>query len=152
MNRTRLYGIATAALLILNIILISFIYVGKIRHRSQEGPRDIIIERLHFDEAQVASYDKLIEDHTENIAKQDKAILETKRMLYENIRNAGDTELVSTLENDLGKLQIGVEKINYNHFRDIKNICKENQLAYFNDLMKDITILFNKPGPRQPRK
>ena len=55
---------------------------------------------------------------------------------------SNNISLKDLFENKLGQLQIDIEKINYNHFLEISKICKENQVSYFDDLLKDLAELF----------
>ena len=47
-------------LLSLSLVVISIMFVGK---PKDKGPRDFIIESLHFDDQQVKQYDKIILFH-----------------------------------------------------------------------------------------
>jgi len=55
---------------------------------------------------------------------------------------SNNISLKDLFENKLGQLQIDIEKINYNYFLEISKICKENQVSYFDDLLKDLAELF----------
>jgi len=147
MNKTKLITYIAIGLLITNLMLIGFIFFSQSKGPLREGPKNIIAERLHFDEKQIADYDKLIGVHRVEIGTKDSLIRHAKNELYGCI-NSNDTTLKYFLENKLGQLQIDIEEINYNHFLDIRKLCKGNQLTYFNDLVKDLAQLFAKPNKR----
>lgn len=111
------------------------------------GPKKIIAERLHFDAQQIEEYDKLIALHRMEIKTKDSLIRQTKNELYGCI-SSNNVTLKDSLENKLGQLQIEIEEINYNHFLDIKKLCKENQLVDFNILVKHLAQLFARPNQR----
>jgi hypothetical protein len=56
-----------------------------------------------------------------------------------------------SLENKLGELQRQIETVHYNHFTDIKKLCKPEQLENFNALTHDLAKFFaperNLPPP-----
>ena len=144
MNRTRLISFIAIGLLITNLLMVGFIFLNKPHHQMHGGPKKLIAERLHFDAQQIEEYDKLIALHRMEIKTKDSLIRQAKNELYGCI-SSNNTTLKDSLENKLGQLQIDIEEINYNHFLDIKKLCKENQLTYFNDLVKDLAQLFARP-------
>jgi len=130
--------------------LVGYIFFNRSKAPFGEGPKKIIAERLHFDAQQMADYDKLIAVHRTEIRTQDSLIRQTKNGLY-GCLNSNNIVLKDSLENKLGQLQTGVEAVNYNHFLDLKKLCRDDQLSYFNDLVKDLAQLFGRPNPRPKR-
>jgi protein CpxP len=146
MNKSRLISIIAVGLLISNIALVCFIFFGH-RGPAHEGPRDIIIERLHLDSKQTEEYDRLIFAHRRDMRQKQDEMLGLKQKLYNTLTN-GDTITNNSLRQEIGNIQIDIENINYNHFRDIEKLCTPDQKIYFNDLIKDIAELF--APPRKP--
>jgi len=102
---------------------------------------------LHFDNKQIAEYEKLIILHRTEIKAKDALIRQAKNELYGCIAS-NNVSLKDSLQYKLGQLQIEIEEINYNHFLDIKKLCNQNQLADYNDLLNDLTKLFSRPNER----
>ena len=51
---------------------------------------------------------------------------------------------------EIGKLQSMIEKVHFQHFLDIKSICKADQLKDFEELEKRLVELFDKrKGPKR---
>ena len=148
MNKNRLLGIISIGLLVSNLALIAFIFLGR-KAPAHNGPRDIIIERLHFNEQQVAAYDKLIHIHRGSINEKQGEMFRLKNQLYHGLLKEHALEKDS-LEKAIGTVQAAIEEINFNHFSDIRNLCTKEQEIYFSDLVNDIAELF-KPMP-PPRK
>ena len=147
MNKNKLITYVAIGLLITNLMLIGFIFFIQPNAHLHEGPQKIIAERLHFDKKQIADYDKLIAVHRVEIKTNDSLIRQAKNKLYGCI-TSNNLALKDSLEKKLGQLQMDIEEINYNHFLEIKKLCKENQLTYYDDLVKDLAQLFAKPGQR----
>jgi hypothetical protein len=112
-------------------------------------PREIIIERLHFSDAQIRSYDELIAWHRREIRKTDEEIISLKSRLYEGLSAAHALPHDSLLEK-IGALQMEIEKIHYKHFQDIKNLCTSEQIPYFEQLLKEIAVIFSRPAKGPP--
>lgn len=161
MNKTRLLGIGIIILLMINIATLSFLWIGRM-HRppfppagSQgraQGPKMIIIQRLHFDDAQQRDYEDLIQEHQAKLAALDQQIRETKNQLYSSLAQTDSSEF-QNLEKHLGDLQIEVEQTHVQHFLAIKKLCRPDQLKDYNLLLKDLAKLFapqNQPRPPRP--
>ena len=150
MNKTKLFGYIAAGLLVFNLCLLAFIFLK--RPGPHEGPRDIIIERLHFDGKQIEEYDKLIIQHRKDMLERQSQMLALKNKLYGNLTSGSDSATINSIETEIGNLQIDIEKINYSHFEDIEKLCQPNQKTYFDDLIKDIARLFNRHKPGEEKK
>lgn len=159
MSKIKLLTIAVIGLLIINVGIIGFLLCRKPPHPpggrppiSQEGPKKIIIERLHFDKEQIVSYEKLIAEHQEMMKSMNDSIRRAKNDLYRTLSFENFTRKDSLI-NHLNDLQEKVEQINYEHFVALKNLCKTNQLGDYNDLTKELARFFavNKKAPPPSR-
>jgi hypothetical protein len=151
MNKNRLLIFLIAGLLISNILLVVFMMKGRgsghhppPHHRS---PREVIIERLHFDEAQVQQYETLIQEHRKNLRNEDEALLNIKTTLYSNLKTKENKTVTDSLINAMMAIQNKIEHIHYSHFENIKKLCKPEQLKYFNHLATELSRIFGPPPP-----
>jgi hypothetical protein len=159
MNKVKYLSIVTTILLILNILLIAFILLHKPNmneprgpHGHMHGPRNIIIEKLDFDNVQIKLYDEKIKWHQEEMFRTQKDILALKRQLYSTLNQTQNVTLNDSLILEINKVQNQVEHINIKHFEDIKTICKPNQMDKFKDLSTELADLFSPPKRRPPYK
>ncbi len=119
------------------------------RHRG-EGPKKLIVEKLHLDQQQQAEYEKLIHWHRGTIDQLDNQILETKNRLYlQLLKTNVDAKAEDSLINVIVGYQKQIEQTHFKHFEDIKKICKPEQMEYYYDLTTELTTLFSKP--RRPK-
>jgi hypothetical protein len=164
MNKTTLLSIAIAGLILVNLGLMAvLLHRLPAQQQSQlpppqqpgpphEGPKRIIIERLHFDPKQVAQYEELIEQHRAAIRSLEAEIRDTKNNLYLTLADSSRTGKDS-LENRLGSLQKEIETVHYGHFEQIRRLCHTGQLPYFTSLTHDLAAYFapaknNMPPPK----
>ena len=49
----------------------------------------------------------------------------------------------------ISKYQLEIENTHYNHFLEIKKLCKPDQLKYFEELTKELAFYF-RPNKNQP--
>ncbi|MFM9839818.1 MAG: hypothetical protein ACKVOQ_16250 [Cyclobacteriaceae bacterium] len=148
-------GFAVIALLVMNLALIGFLFLRKPPLPpegrppiAKEGPKNKIIEQLHFDAEQVIQYQKLIDEHKSSIKILRDDIRDTKSQLYQTLNEEGVRN--DSLIIKLGDLQKNIETTHYNHFQEIKKLCKPDQLEYFNALTGELSNFFN--TEKQPLK
>ena len=150
MEKQKLITISVIALLLLNIGTLGFLFVSgpKQGHRppphGRPEPRAIIIERLHFDAQQIDAYEQLIREHHKHIDAMDEKIRDAKNSLY-TLLNSSDSSSKDSLIIALGNYQKEIETTHFNHFADIKKLCKPNQIEDFEELTEELSRLFSKP-------
>ena len=159
MSKIKLLSIAVVGLLLVNAGILAFLFFrqpsqppmdgpGRPGPGAGEGPKRIIIERLHFDAEQITQYEKLIAEHRKQISELDKEIRQTKNNLYSTLASTSPMSKDS-LETRLGEIQKQIESTHYNHFADIKKLCKPEQTENFNELTKELARFFA-PGRNLP--
>lgn len=149
MEKQKLTTFSIIALLLLNLGTLGFLLFSgpKQGHRPPHGrpePRAIIIEKLHFDTQQIKAYEQLIDEHRKKIDAIDEKIRDTKNSLYA-LLNSNDSASKNSLITALGNYQKEIETTHFNHFADIKKLCKSNQMADFEELTEELSRLFSKP-------
>jgi len=155
MSKINLLIIAVVSLVVINICLLGylFFYQPKIENRPQqlnEQPKNIIIQKLKFDDTQIKAYQDLIDEHRQNVREYNDEIREVKNELYLTLSDNNPTK-VSDLQNRLAQLQKEIELVHYNHFAAIKKLCKPDQIAAFNELTAELAAIFgnDKGKPQQ---
>lgn len=164
MSKIKLLSIAVIGLLLINIAIVSFLmfrkpppFLGGRPPMSQEGrpsaqedgPKNIIIDKLHFDKEQSAQYENLIEQHQTIMKSLNVSIKDAKNELYSSLTNENFTGKDSLIAK-LGLLQKQVELTHYEHFAAIKKLCKPGQLENYALLTKELARFFapaRKDGP-----
>ncbi len=163
MSKTKLLTIAVIGLLVINIAVVGFLFLKKPPHprdgrpagmekgmaKEQNGPKNIIIEKLHFDKEQAAQYETLIEQHQAIIKSLNDSIKDAKNDLYSSLTNETFTGKDSLIAK-LGLLQRQVELTHYDHFSAIKKLCKPDQLENYAALTKEISRFFAPPKKDGP--
>jgi periplasmic protein CpxP/Spy len=158
MSKIKLLSIAVISLLAINIAVVSFLLLRKpsmLRNGRepirQAGPKKIIIDKLHFDKEQIAAYEALIIEHRESVKGLKDSISNTKKNLYESLKTesySGKDSLIILLSG----LQKRIESVHYDHFVQIKKLCKPEQLLAFNALTNELAFYFTteKKAPPPP--
>lgn len=142
MNKTKFLAIAALALVLLNLGTIAFFMMKRPPHPMQDGPKQVIVDRLRFDAQQVAAYEKLILQHQQDVNAKTKEIGAARKALFELLKS-DDLSKKDSLTTAIGKLQQQIETIHFQHFSDIKKLCKGEQMQAFNDLTSDLANYFS---------
>lgn len=159
MNKMRLLTLAVTGLLLLNFGLLGFLFLKKDhppereRRAPHEEPRNLIIRRLKLDGAQQAAYQVLIDDHRSHMNVLNRQSLELKNELYSLLREEKpDTMVATALIRKIGGKQEAIEHVNFGHFRQIRALCRPEQLPAFDSLAKELAGIFAPPHPPHPPK
>ncbi len=153
MSKVRLLSAAVVLLLATNFVAL-FLLVSRSgphpnrKFGASDEPKMIIIEKLHFDEAQIRQYEKLIDQHRSEVRVIESKIRDAKTSLYQTLLEQ-DPSKKDGLENSLAHLQMQMEAVHYDHFLAIKKLCKPAQLIYFEALTKELANFF-KMGKKMP--
>ncbi len=161
MEKTKLLTFAVIALLLLNFGTLGFLFLsGPKGHPPPQGdgldggikPREIIIEKLHFDTNQQKEYDKLIQWHQSEIRTIEDNIREAKDQLYQILSTPEvSSKTKDSLINTLALYQKQIETTHFKHFEDIKKMCRKEQLEDFNNLTEELGRLFSKGQKHHPK-
>ncbi len=156
MNKIKLLTLAIIGLLVLNLATLAFLFLhhsakGPIaNNRPGEGPKNIIIERLHFNQTQQNQYNAMVDEHRSRSRelRDNSKLLHDKlyALLNENPVNEIDKNKLIT---NIAENQKLTEELNFTHFRQIRSLCKGVQIKYFNELVEDLGKLF---APQHPPK
>ena len=143
-------------LLVLNLIVVSAFWFFKGfgtqgnggRDGQGGGPRNEIIDRLHFDAAQVTQYDSLIVTHRKMVGEKESEIQGLRTALFVGVAEGISQGRKDTLVNQIGVLHADIQQIHYAHFLDIQQICKPEQQDDFALLTRDLSKMFRGRGPK----
>lgn len=155
MEKTKLLTFGIITLFLLNLGTLGFLFLSnpkgnhppKHGHERRSKPKEIIIEKLHFDATQIKQYEQLIQWHRSHITELEDKIREDKNELYLQLNeNPVNEKAKDSLINALGLYQKQIETIHFKHFEDIKKLCKKEQLEDFTALTEELSRLFSKPS------
>ena len=140
MNKIKFLITIIIVLVISNAVLL---FMMNKDHNRNHGPKNIIIEKLHLDRNQIKNYEVYIQKHRKDINENEAIMKKLRGNLFEQLKYQQNSIKIDSLILIIAKQQIVAEHINYNHFLEIKKICKSSQQKDFNDLTNEIVGLFS---------
>ena len=151
-NKIKLYGALALILFLINIGLLFFIFKSNNQRSHPARNRNLIIEKLHFNETQIAQFDRLIKIHRNGINPAQHQLMDLKNTLYSNLKNETNVALNDSIILEINNIQNQIEHIHINHFAAIKSICTPQQLPVYNELTTELAKLFSPaPPPKRNR-
>ena len=154
MDKIKLLTYSVIGLVLLNIGIIGFLYLSRPnsnRDDNRRKPKDIIIEKLHFDATQEKKYEEIINVYRNTIDSLNNNNRDVKAELYSLLKQP---TVSNKIKDSLIKLilvnQKIIEETNFKHFQDIKNICTKSQIENYNSLTAELGHLFSNQN-RKPR-
>lgn len=161
MERTKLLTIAVIGLLLLNTLTIGFMILKRPpRLAGRDGtPSRVIIERLHLDASQRQQYRQLIEAHQQQTHALSDESAQLFREYYGLLTSEPtDTSRANALSAQIAENQRALAQLNFAHFQQLKQLCRPDQQAKFDQLVNDLSRLFGQqqrprdPGNRPPNE
>ncbi|GAB3944846.1 hypothetical protein GCM10028805_12940 [Spirosoma harenae] len=154
MERTKLLTFAVIGLLLLNLLTIGFLVLkpDQSSHYGPpgtpprpDGPVNIIIERLHFDQDQQKAYKELIDQHQSQMRELNEQMAQLHRDYYRLLASdKPDSAQANALSRQIADNQKAQAEVNFRHFEQIKALCHPDQQAAFKQLVGDLARLFGR--------
>jgi protein CpxP len=149
MDKIKFLKYLVLGLFLLNVLTISSLFFFEMNDNNRKNeharPEKIIIDQLNFDKTQQEQYRKLITWHRNRINTFENQIKNNKQQLYAELsKNNVDLRTKDSLINNLSLCQKEIEITHFQHFEDIKKICKPNQVQDFINLTKELSTIFSK--------
>jgi hypothetical protein len=149
MRNNGLKYLVAFALLINAATLIFFWY----NHPPEEGKRGggakagrLLIEELKMDEKQQTMFQPMRQQHHQAHDSLLKLMAAQRQALYSEKQAANDT-----IVHKIGLLQEEIERITFDHFKEVRKICTPEQQGQLDILLgKTVQTILNKQGKRRP--
>lgn len=148
MKTDKFWKWAALLLLLMNTALVFHI----LRRPGKPEPADIIVKRLHFDAGQEQAFEALVKKHREAVREKDTEIRSFKDQMYAQLcQDIPDTVVVNMLQNTIASVHRELEATHFNHFMEVKSLCRSEQISDFKGLTTEISRFFGKP-PHPPER
>lgn len=154
MKKNTLLYILLIVLLLANGFFLVKHFGDKSNHRDRgkterRGPNNFIAKQLDFNESQIQQLKDLKLGHRESMMAYDNDIKVLKNKFFDNISkenvNKSEIDSLATLISEKEKLK-DIEL--FNHFRDIREICNDNQKSRFESIIKKAVNRDRRRGPK----
>ncbi|CAI8323198.1 MAG: Uncharacterised protein [Polaribacter sp. SA4-10] len=143
--KSKLLPILLIVLIVLNGVLIFMLFKKPHEKGSQNrNQRNFLTEQLQFSVVQKEQFNTLEQPHKENMNAFDAQIKRNKNFLFRSFseKNFNSDSITSTI----GRIVAKKESEVFHFFQKVRNLCNEEQLKSFDDII--MKALHN--GKRRP--
>jgi Spy/CpxP family protein refolding chaperone len=158
MRTNKLLAFAAVALLIINGVLVYFLWKEKNKHDGgdrQPGKRgDWFAEQLKLDSTQKKEHKKLRDAHFESMKPLFDSISSCKTSLYNSIKeSSGNDSIVNSYSNKIAELNKEITIKTYNHFKQVRTLLNAEQQVKYDEMVQKMSRRGGPPGkPGEKRK
>jgi Spy/CpxP family protein refolding chaperone len=158
MKTNKILALAAVALLIINGVLVYFLWNEKNKHKGggdRQPGKNWFAEQLKLDSTQKNEHKKLRDAHFESMKPLFDSISSCKTSLYNSIKeSSGSDSIVNSYSNKIAELNKEITVKTYNHFKQVRTLLNaEQQVKYDEMVQKMMSRRGGPPGkPGEKRK
>jgi periplasmic protein CpxP/Spy len=147
MKSSKKLQIILFVLLIINTIGMIYIYLkpSETHKHHKRALAELVIKTLNLDTEQQIAYEKLILQHRASIHQLENKRFKTKQAYFQLLNEADDSLKIEETVIKLESIQGEIETTHFKHFKDIRALCKPNQLDSFKTLTHHFSRFFSPP-------
>jgi hypothetical protein len=145
--KNRNYIMTIVVLIIINIVALLLLWMGKPKHTIGDNEnvignkvqiQEMLKEELDFSSEQVEQFVELRENHREKLDKIDEELMVLKKELFEDAMYSKNESISDSLLNQALEKQGELEKITFDHFLKLKQMCNPQQQEKLFQLMHQL--------------
>lgn len=111
--------------------------------------KDLLADELGFDKDQRRKLEELKTAHHQNMRDNERRLMDMRKQLHQSIGDPATTpKEVQVLSDSIGAALAAIERSVFDHFRDIRNLCTDEQAAHFDTVIFDLMRQMGPPGRR----
>ncbi|WP_341227053.1 hypothetical protein [uncultured Arcticibacterium sp.] len=130
-------------LLLINLGLLLYLLFGNTAKKPMLERKPLLEAMLNFDEEQSIQFEALKNAHHEIITDNNKKIKVLKNRLFTDIENDEENDAAATAQR-IGELTATIDLETRKHFKEVREICNEEQKQKFDDFLKEV-LAGNRP-------
>ena len=157
-NRSKVFLVIIAILLVANIAMVSFFLLKKDGGKRDKKPEwktvisGFLKNEIGFDTVQLKQYESLSDRHKDNMKKLMDSLRSTKEKEFKELAAVDFSDsAMNTVADRSAATQKTIELKMFNHLRNIRLLCKPEQLPKFDSLFgKVLNRRGGDPKKKQP--
>jgi hypothetical protein len=148
MDKFKFVSGVAIVLLIINLLLVGFIFFRGQGNFHPPRPDQIITERLQLTSSQEMQFRQLKDEHHSAVVIYRDSIRLLKKQLINGLKSDQPDQIkMETTMSEISKLERKVEIVTMNHFSSLRKICDDKQKKLFDEFIEEIAMALDRPGP-----
>ena len=124
-------------------MLIFFLALGNAGKKPDSSSKKDMVSNflkkdIGFDQQQLDQYEKIHKDHWDHMKPYFKGIHSAKDSFYNMLYTTVPDSSLNKAAAVIGEKQMALDVQMFQHFKDVRNLCKTEQLPKFDSLFKNI--------------
>jgi len=136
----KILAIAVILLLVINTILLIFIWKGKGKHEPKRQPGngfEMMAKELSMSEQQKNEYKKLREDHFARVRPLFDSIRQYRASFFKMVKEPAITDdSLEVYSKRIAEKQAIIDKLTFEHFKKVRALFNEDQQKQFDEYMQ----------------
>ena len=150
MKSNKILAFAAIALLIINGVLVYFLWNEKNKHKAgndrQQPGRNWLAEQLKLDSTQKNEHKRLRDANFESMKPLFDSMTSYKTSLYNSLKDASDSDsILNSYSSKMAELNKEITIKTYNHFKQVRKILNADQQIKYDELVQK--MMSRKGGP-----
>lgn len=143
-------------LMLLNVVLVASFWLKRPPFPppgpgGERGGGRIMEEQLQLSEEQAHQFEQIRQKHFSRTDPLEERVHEIRMTLLDEIFAIKPNEVtIQALCAEIGQTQCQFDRELFNHFRDLKDACKDQQVTELKHMLANLLENRRPPGPRQP--
>jgi hypothetical protein len=142
LTNIRVLWISLIVLILLNIFTLAALWTTR-THRAiipsdkkYEGPESFLREKLKFNDDQIIRFKEIKTKQKEELMEKINEIKALREDMMTMMRIEDFNDSVQIIVDRIGEKQAEIDRLNYNHFRELLLICDDSQKEVFIESMQ----------------
>lgn len=143
MNKLDFFKYSALGLLLTNTLLLGVLFFRPGGPPPPHvRPEQWVMERLNLNDQQQQEFQSLVKDHRKAVKDKQQKLLVAKQELYQSLGNTATTQETDKLLLQVDRAQQEMERLHFNHFEAVRNLCRPDQMKAFQSLTDELSDLF----------
>lgn len=145
MNKTKLLTGLVIIMVVINLLLLSFLWVSRpedrITHRSRNKHQRVenyLSRQLELTNDQTKAFEEQRKEHFKATRAIFKDIQRDKKKMIEMLSSGADSISIERVLTDINKKNKKLERLNFWHIKKLRDICSEDQKKKFDKIIYKI--------------
>lgn len=172
-DKNKILTVAVVLLLIINIGILAFLWIDRVpkspeklppvdrlhapdgrplvRPPGNPGPKEFLMRELNFNEQQRKEYEKLVDEHKNDMKNIRDKIRNNKEKLWDLfLKHDVDSNDAEAIATEIGAGQKETEMVTFRHFQKVKDLCNDEQKEKFDKVIGDALKMMGPEVPPDP--
>lgn len=144
-SRNKIYVSLIGLLLLSNLALVAFFVMNKPEkreiHKDRPGSymKDALKNEVGFNDEQMAAFDKMVDQHRQQMRPMFEDITKTKESFYKLLTQPRTPDtILNVAAQQIGEKQKSIDIKIFNHFQNIRQLCTPEQQPAFDSLIQRV--------------